>query len=99
MVIEQHPTLLNVTLHPSKVGSSVNKTRLKSWEPPWMNDFQTKTIFAETGGSVNSSKNWRDGLRIYTNGASSTVVDSRLETNAAAVVLGALGYFFALKLL
>ncbi|KAL1452024.1 hypothetical protein WDU94_006343, partial [Cyamophila willieti] len=33
MVVEQHPTLLNVTLHPSKVSYPLQKD--KHWRPPW----------------------------------------------------------------
>lgn len=35
MVVDQHPTLLNVTLHPSKVGQ-VPKGNHKAWKPPWL---------------------------------------------------------------
>jgi hypothetical protein len=35
MVVEQHPTLLNVTLYPSKVGESGGGGR-RGWQPPWL---------------------------------------------------------------
>lgn len=88
MVVEQHPTLLNVTLHTSKVGLSTNKSRLKPWQPPWMNGFQSKPIiFTEFGFTANGSKNWRDGLRVYSDATSSVV--SQLSTKTITA-LGAL---------
>lgn len=35
MVVDSHPTLLNVTLHPSKVGVSQN-IQVHLWQPPWL---------------------------------------------------------------
>lgn len=35
MVVDNHPTLLNVTLHPSKVGASKN-IQLNLWQLPWL---------------------------------------------------------------
>lgn len=35
MVVDNHPTLLNVTLHPSKVGNNENN-QLHLWQPPWL---------------------------------------------------------------
>lgn len=96
MVVEQHPTLLNVTMHTSKVGSPpANRPRLKPWEPPWMNAFQTRTIFvgaqAAGRGAANGSRNWRDGLRAYRSDASPSAVTgrprSRAKTAVGAVVL------------
>lgn len=90
MVVEQHPTLLNVTLHASKVGLSANRSRLKlkPWQPPWMNGFQSKPIiFTGFGFAANGSKNWRDGLRVY-NDATSPVVSQ--VTAKTVTALGAL---------
>lgn len=71
MVVEQHPTLLNVTLHTSKVGSPrAKKPRLKPWQPPWMTGTRDETISVR-GASLNSSRNWRDGLRAYCSDAGS----------------------------
>lgn len=86
MVVEQHPTLLNITMHTSKVGLPVNKPRLKPWQPPWMSDFRTKTIFGDIG-PVNSTRNWRDGLRVYSD--ASTVMAYRLHVKTAFTTLGA----------
>lgn len=89
MVVEQHPTLLNVTLHTSKVGPPVDKPRLKPWQPPWMRDFRTETISAEVGRAANaSSRNWRDGLRVYS-GASSWASGPRADTIAKLSVVAA----------
>lgn len=35
MVVDSHPTLLNVTLHPSKVGVTQN-IQVHLWQPPWL---------------------------------------------------------------
>lgn len=35
MVVDEHPTLLNVTLFPSKVGGSLPSSR-RPWQPPWL---------------------------------------------------------------
>lgn len=71
MVVEQHPTLLNVTLHSSKVSVPAgNKPRLKPWQPPWMGDLRTDTITVGTGrADSGSTRNWRrDGSRVYSVG-------------------------------
>lgn len=88
MVVEQHPTLLNVTMHTSKVGRPpVNRPRLKPWEPPWMSDFQTRTIFvgaqAAGRGTGNGSRNWRDGLRAYSDASPSAVTEPRFRAKTA----------------
>ncbi|KAG8294743.1 hypothetical protein J6590_096286 [Homalodisca vitripennis] len=35
MVVDEHPTLLNVTLFPAKVGWSQAPSR-RPWQPPWL---------------------------------------------------------------
>ncbi len=35
MVVDNHPTLLNVTLYPSKVGDPIHIER-HLWQPPWL---------------------------------------------------------------
>jgi hypothetical protein len=35
-VVEQHPTLLNVTLHPAKVGQRPRKQQRPAETPPWL---------------------------------------------------------------
>lgn len=35
MVVDNHPTLLNITLHPSKVGVTKNN-QVHLWQPPWL---------------------------------------------------------------
>jgi len=82
MVVEQHPTLLNITMYTSKVGPPAGKPRLKPWQPPWMSVFQTRAIYAEIV-PVNFSRN---GLRVaYSNGTPSTAVGSRGPPAGAAV--------------
>lgn len=86
MVVEQHPTLLNVTLHTSKVGSPpANKPRLKPWQPPWMAGTGAVTISVR-GASPNSSRNWRDGLRAYCSDARSTSRSWHARTAAVVAV-------------
>lgn len=84
MVVEQHPTLLNITMYTSKVGPPAGKPRLKPWQPPWMSVFQTKAIYAEIV-PVNFSRNWRDGLRVYSDATPSTAVGSRRPFAGTAV--------------
>lgn len=49
MVVDQHPTLLNVTLHPSKVGVTEN-IQLHLWQPPWLDVIKQNEEIVEITG-------------------------------------------------
>lgn len=48
MVVDQHPTLLNITLHPSKVGDTEN-IQLHLWQPPWLDVIKQNEEIIEIG--------------------------------------------------
>lgn len=87
MVVEQHPTLLNVTMYTSKVGQPADGRRVKPRRPPWASVSQaTKTIFAKVG-PVNFNRR-RDGdWRVYSDASPVMGASRSLAKTAIAAVL------------
>lgn len=89
MVVEEHPTLLNVTLHPSKVGVGVQWSR-RPWQPPWLAIPRYRSFIVEVMGSAgergdhpyayypleHSNISWKEGL----SGSRCTNIDLILYT-------------------
>lgn len=48
MVVDNHPTLLNVTLHPSKVGATQPP---HLWQPPWLGLIKHQEVSKVSGES------------------------------------------------
>jgi hypothetical protein len=52
-----------------------------------MRDFRTETIAAVAGRAANATRNWRDGLRVYSGAPSSTAWGSGPQADAVAKLL------------
>ncbi|XP_026676560.1 uncharacterized protein LOC103505414 isoform X1 [Diaphorina citri] len=87
MVVEQHPTLLNVTLHTSKVSSPLQHD--KHWRPPWsLHKPSPTTSFAWLASQRGNSSPASHGSNSLTSHGSNSLTsqskDSRLASHGSS---------------